>query len=108
MALRSAAYATKDALLTNGVAMNIRVSPSTIATEEGVENMANIVRSYFELGGRNLQINPTGTETLRDAQAHPEKYPDLSVMVSGYSARFIDLRKELQDDIIARTEFNDV
>ena len=108
MALRSAAYATKDALLTNGVAMNIRVSPSTIATEEGVENMANIVRSYFELGGRNLQINPTGTETLKDAQAHPEKYPDLSVKVSGYSARFIDLRKELQDDIIARTEFNDV
>ncbi|MFX1236383.1 MAG: pyruvate formate lyase family protein [Promethearchaeota archaeon] len=106
MTLRSAALATKDALLTNGVTFNIRISPSLISTDEGLDQMASIVESYFELGGRNLQINPVGTETLKDAQAHPEKYPDLSVKVSGYSARFIDLRKSLQDDIIARTEFN--
>ncbi|MEJ2251614.1 MAG: pyruvate formate lyase family protein [Candidatus Lokiarchaeota archaeon] len=81
MTLRSAAYATKDALLTNGVAMNIRVSPTTISTEEGLDHMATIVESFFELGGRNLQINPVGTETLKDAQKHPEKYPDLSIKV---------------------------
>ncbi len=108
MCLQSAAYATKDALLTNGVSFNIRISPNTISTDEGIDHMATIVESFFELGGRNLQINPIGTETLKDAQAHPEKYPDLSVKVSGYSARFVDLRKELQDDIIARTEFNSV
>lgn len=108
MTFRSAAYATKDALLTNGVTFNVRISPSTISTEEGLDQMASMVEAFFELGGRNLQINPVGTETLKDAQAHPEKYPDLSVKVSGYSARFIDLRKELQDDIIARTEFNKI
>jgi len=106
MTLRSAAHATKDALLTNGTAMNVRISPYLIQTDEGLDHMASIVESFFELGGRNLQINPFGTETLKDAQAHPEKYPDLSVKVSGYSARFVDLRKSLQDDIIARTEFN--
>ncbi len=108
MTLRSVASATKDALLTNGTAFNIRISPTTISTEEGLEQMANVVESFFEIGGRELQINPVGTETLKDAQKHPEKYPDLSVKVSGYSARFIDLRKELQDDIIARTEFNKI
>ncbi|MFX1236895.1 MAG: pyruvate formate lyase family protein, partial [Promethearchaeota archaeon] len=106
MALRSAAHATKDALLTNGVTFNVRISPSMIATEEGLDQMASIAEAFFEMGGRNLQINPVGTDTLKDAQAHPEKYPDLSVKVSGYSARFVDLRKGLQDDIIARTEFN--
>ncbi len=108
MTLRSVAYATKDALLTNGTTFNIRLSPATIATDEGVDQMAKVVEAYFEIGGRELQINPVGTDILKDAQKHPEKYPDLSVKVTGYSARFIDLRKELQDDIIARTEFQNI
>ncbi len=108
MALRSVAYATTEPHLTNGAAMNIRINPTLLETDEGIEYMTSIVEAYLELGGRELQINPISSETLRDAQAHPEKYPDLSVKVSGYSARFIDITKELQDDIIDRTVFNEL
>jgi formate C-acetyltransferase len=107
MALISAAKAGQP-LITDGVAMNVRISPSIIETDQGVERLASIIEAYFELGGKEIQINPIDTETLRDAQAHPENYPDLSVKVSGYSARFIDLSRSLQNDIIARTEFNEL
>ncbi|MBN1801974.1 MAG: hypothetical protein JW891_10735 [Candidatus Lokiarchaeota archaeon] len=107
MALRSVALASRDALLTNGVALNVRINPSLIDNDKGIDQLTSIVEAYFELGGRELQINPVSSETLKDAQAHPERYPDLSVKVSGYSARFIDLSKNLQDDIIARTVFSE-
>ncbi|MFX1593834.1 MAG: pyruvate formate lyase family protein, partial [Promethearchaeota archaeon] len=108
MALRSIAYATAEPLLTNGTTMNIRLNPSILQTDEGLEQFTSIVEAYLELGGRELQINPISSEILRDAQAHPEKYPDLSVKVTGYSARFVEITKELQDDIIARTIFNEL
>jgi len=108
MALRSIAYATAEPLLTNGTTMNIRLNPSILQTDEGLEQFTSIVEAYLEIGGRELQINPISSETLRDAQAHPEKYPELSVKVTGYSARFIEITKELQDDIIARTVFNEL
>ncbi|MFX0055077.1 MAG: pyruvate formate lyase family protein [Candidatus Hermodarchaeota archaeon] len=107
MVLRSVAEASRDALLTDGVGVNVRLNPSLIEDDEGRDKIASVVEAYFELGGRELQINPISSETLRDAQIHPEKYPDLSVKVTGYSARFIDLTKPLQDDIIARTVFNE-
>ena len=108
MALRSVAYATAEPHLTNGASMNIRINPHLIQTDEGLEHLTSIVEAYLELGGRELQINPISSETLIDAQAHPENYPDLSIKVTGYSARYIDLTKELQDDIIARTVFTDL
>jgi len=108
MALRSVAYATGEPHLTNGATMNVRINPSLIETDEGVDQLASIVEAYLELGGRELQINPLSTETLRDAQVHPEKYPDLSVKVTGYSALFIDIARSLQEDIIARTVFNEL
>jgi len=104
MALKSAALAGEPPL-TDGVAMNVNISPSLIESDEGLCNLASIIEAYFELGGKELQINPYDAETLRDAQSHPEKYSDLSVKVTGYSARFIDLSRSLQDDIIERTEF---
>ncbi|MFX1530556.1 MAG: pyruvate formate lyase family protein [Promethearchaeota archaeon] len=108
MTLRSVALATKDALLTGGASMNIRINPSLIETDDGVDKLTSIVEAYLELGGRELQINPVSSETLRDAQAHPEKYPDLSVKVTGYSARFIEIGRSLQNDIITRTVFNEL
>jgi len=108
MTLRSVAFATRDALLTDGATMNIRITPSLIETDEGVDKLTSIVEAYLELGGRELQINPISSETLRDAQVHPEKYPDLSVKVTGYSARFIEVGRSLQNDIIARTVFNEL
>ncbi|MFX1567510.1 MAG: pyruvate formate lyase family protein [Promethearchaeota archaeon] len=108
MTLRSVAYATAEPLLTNGTTFNIRLNSSQLQTDEGLDQITSIVEAYLELGGRELQINPISSETLKDAQTHPENYPDLSVKVTGYSARFIDLSKELQDDIIARTVFNEL
>jgi len=108
MTLQSVAFATKDALLTAGASMNIRISPSLLETDDGVDKLTSITEAYLELGGRELQINPISSETLRDAQAHPEKYPDLSVKVTGYSARFIEVGRSLQNDIITRTVFNEL
>ncbi|MFX1479177.1 MAG: glycine radical domain-containing protein, partial [Promethearchaeota archaeon] len=108
MTLNSVAYATAEPHLTNGASFNIRLNPSILQTDEGLDQFSSIVEAYLELGGRELQINPISSETLRDAQAHPENYPDLSVKVTGYSARFIDIAKELQDDIIARTVFSEL
>jgi len=108
MTLRSVALATKDALLTGGASMNIRINPSLLEKDDGLDKLTSIVEAYLELGGRELQINPVSSETLRDAQAHPEKYPDLSVKVTGYSARFIEIGRSLQNDIITRTVFNEL
>jgi pyruvate formate-lyase/glycerol dehydratase family glycyl radical enzyme len=104
-ALHSAAVASAPHL-SSGTAFNMVLNPMTIRTDEGVEKLASLLEGYFALGGRQVQFNPMGRETLLDAQQHPEDYPDLMVKVSGYSYRFIDLSKALQNDIIARTEFN--
>jgi formate C-acetyltransferase len=58
--------------------------------------------------GRHVQFTPVDANTLRDAQEHPEAYPDLTVKVSGYSAVFVELPEALQNDIIGRTEFCEV
>ncbi|MBU1943209.1 MAG: hypothetical protein KKE36_06005 [Actinobacteria bacterium] len=102
--LRSAAVAASGPL-SDGSSLNMRLSPGLIATEESVAKLASVVRAYFEEGGRHLQFNVVDTGTLLDAQAHPEKYPDLVVRVSGYCAYFTDLGRSIQDDIIARTDF---
>lgn len=92
--------------LSGGTALNITINPAIIRTDEGLEKFASLIEGYFELGGRHVQFNPVSRETLKDAQKNRDKYPDLMVRVSGYSYRFIDLSKGLQDDIIARTEFS--
>jgi formate C-acetyltransferase len=94
--------------ISDGSALNMNLSPAMLASEENVEKLASLMEAYFVLGGRHVQFNPLDAETLRDAQQHPEKYPDLTVKVTGYSARFVDLSKVLQDDIIARTEFQNL
>jgi formate C-acetyltransferase len=85
--------------------LNIRFQPDLIYCEGGIDNWAALVRMYHEAGGQHVQFNVVSTETLRDAQEHPEKYPDLLVRVAGYSAYFTSLAKPIQDDIISRTEY---
>jgi formate C-acetyltransferase len=80
------------------------VSPTDLATPDGRRNVAALVRAFVAGGGSQLQLNVADAATLRDAQAHPERYPDLLVRVAGYSAAFATLGKPLQDEIIARTE----
>lgn len=79
--------------------------PSMLATPERIDKLAQPTWGYFAMGGMEVQFNVVDKATLRDAQAHPEKYRDLVVRVSGYSAYFTDLGKAIQDEIIARTAF---
>ena len=92
--------------MSNGSSLNMNFNPLTIRTEEGLGKFASLIEGYFALGGRQVQFNPMSRETLKDAQKNPINYPDLMVKVSGYSFRFVDLSKALQNDIIERTEFS--
>lgn len=103
--LRSAARVCQVSM-SDGTALNVNLNPLTIRTDEGLDKFASLVEAYFALGGRQVQFNPVSKEVLLDAQKHPENYPDLVVKVSGFSFRFIDLPKNVQDDIMARTEFS--
>jgi pyruvate formate-lyase/glycerol dehydratase family glycyl radical enzyme len=96
--------AKMDQVRTGGTLLNQKFSPSLLEGEEGIDSLAHLVRSYFKLDGHHIQLNVVTAETLRAAQANPEKYRDLIVRVAGYSDYFCDLGKVLQDEIIARTE----
>ena len=90
--------------ISNGTLYNQKFLPSAVAGDQGLLNFAAVVRNYFDKKGMHVQFNVIDRETLLDAQAHPENYKDLVVRVAGYSAHWTVLAKEVQDDIIARTE----
>ena len=91
-------------IASNGTLFNMKFHPTALAGVQGLENFISLVRGYFDRKGTHMQFNVVSRETLRDAQAHPEKYKGLVVRVAGYSALFTTLSRALQDDIINRTE----
>lgn len=86
-----------------GLSFNIKFAPTVLSTDDSVHKLQSLIHTYFKLGGMQIQLNVVDKETLLDAQHFPEKYRNLIVRVSGWSARFTTLSKALQDDIISRT-----
>jgi formate C-acetyltransferase len=96
--------ARMDHVKTGGTLLNMKFTPSLLEGEEALDRLASLVRSYFKLDGHHVQFNVVRAEMLREAQGDPEAYRDLIVRVAGYSDYFCDLSRELQDEIITRTE----
>ncbi|MFW9955007.1 MAG: pyruvate formate lyase family protein [Candidatus Thorarchaeota archaeon] len=90
----------------NGASHTITLSPSMVRTPEHISKLASFLRAYNEVGGTALQINIIDSKTLRDAQANPDRYSNLLVRVTGYNAFFTQIGRELQEEIISRTEHN--
>ena len=91
----------------DGISNTQTINPSALghSEDEQIDNLVNVMDGYFEKGAHHLNVNVFGVEKLKDCQAHPEKpeYANFTVRVSGYAVRFINLTKEQQDDVIART-----
>ncbi|MBR2831690.1 MAG: hypothetical protein IKE57_02045 [Oscillospiraceae bacterium] len=87
-----------------GVALNMRMHPSVLSREDGKEKLRDMTKEYFAEGGLEVQYNVVDTDTLRQAQVTPEEYRDLVVRIAGYSAYFVELGVDLQNDIISRNE----
>ena len=97
-----------DHLKTGGTLLNQKFSPSFFKDDQSITKLTHLIRSYFRMDGHHIQFNVVSAKTLRDAQRHPEKYTDLIVRVAGYSDYFNDLGESLQNEIIRRTEHEEV
>lgn len=93
-----------DQIKSGGTLLNQRFLPGVLEGDEGIENLAHLIRAYFKLNGHHIQFNIVDSQTLRNAQAAPDEYRDLLVRVAGYSDYFVDLDRNHQEEIIARTE----
>lgn len=101
-AMRSAAKLNQD-MHSGGTLLNLRLQSDLVDSKRGRSNLAAMIQAFFSLGAFHVQFNTLSTETLRDAQAHPENYRDLLVRVAGYSTQFVNLSRSMQDAIIARS-----
>jgi formate C-acetyltransferase len=96
--------AKMDHIKTGGTLLNMKFTPALLDDETGIDKLAHLVRGYFNMDGHHVQFNVVQADTLRKAQDEPDAHRDLIVRVAGYSDYFCDLSRELQDEIIARTE----
>ncbi|MBU1672254.1 MAG: formate acetyltransferase [Actinobacteria bacterium] len=92
--------------MNNNIAFNVKVVPSgSDSHEQVVDHMFSYVKTYFELGGMQMQMNVVTSDMLRDAMAHPEEYRNLLVRISGYNAYFVTLNRDMQLELIERAEY---
>jgi len=96
--------AKMDHIRTGGTLLNMKFTPSLLEGEQNVGKLADLVRGYFRMDGHHVQFNVVQKEALQEAQRDPDSHRDLIVRVAGYSDYFCDLSRELQDEIIERTE----
>lgn len=89
----------------NGGPLTLEFSASLFSSPDAVEKVARLVKAFIRLGGHQLQLNAVSLEKMRDAQQYPERYPHLVVRIWGWSAYFVELDKEYQDHVMARSEF---
>ena len=99
--------AKMDHARTGGTLLNQKFAPQLLDSDEALEKLVHLIRTYFKLDGHHIQFNVVDAATLREAQQNPELHRNLIVRVAGYSDYFCDLGSELQDEIIARTEHRD-
>jgi pyruvate formate-lyase/glycerol dehydratase family glycyl radical enzyme len=101
--LRSAAKLPHQAL-TNGDQLNIKFTPASVEGDEGAMKLRQLICTYFELGGMQVQFNVVSTKDLLEAQKDPDQYKNLVVRIAGFSTYFVTLNQNTQDDFIRRTE----
>ena len=88
----------------DGVCLNLRIHPSALSREDGSRKLADMIKTYHKMGGAEVQFNVVSADTMRAAQAAPDEYKDLVVRIAGYSAYFVELTTDQQNDLIARNE----
>jgi formate C-acetyltransferase len=105
-ALIHSAVKVMDNIKYGGSLLNMKFTPSILKTREGLRKLLALIKTYLDLGGHHIQFNVVSSDTLVDAQLHPQNYRDLIVRVAGFSAYFIHLSPGVQDEIIERTELS--
>ncbi len=90
----------------NNIAFNVKIMPDAKDGHRAtIDRIRAYAKSYFDLGGMQMQFNIVTSDTLRDAMAHPENYPHLLVRISGYNAYFVTLNRDMQLELIERAEY---
>jgi 4-hydroxyphenylacetate decarboxylase large subunit len=85
--------------------LNMKIHPSVVSGREGSRKFLKMIKSYLRMGGYHAQFNIVDSRMLKDAQNNPEKYRGLAVRVAGFTQYWVELGKQIQDEVIARTEY---
>ncbi|MDQ1326828.1 MAG: hypothetical protein QG641_108, partial [Candidatus Poribacteria bacterium] len=91
----------------NSGALNVRIQRKFVFGDDGLSRLMALLKTFFDMGGLQVQLSVADTAELRQAQISPEAHRDLMVRITGYSAVFVDMCKNAQDEIIRRQEMEE-